>query len=75
MNLEGMVQTAVGFIPEKDLEIKQTKEDAGQSWIIAQECVYVGSDEKFKEHVGKQVRRDVWVVIKYGLQMTGDQGA
>lgn len=71
----GTVQTIIGFIPENDLEIRDVKEDDGTSWILARECTYVGSDEQFKEHVGKIVRRDVWVVVKRGISMTGEQGA
>lgn len=61
------VTTTLGMIPETDLEYAVTEvENSGNMVVMAREWVYKGSDPQFAEHVGKQVRRDVWATIKCG---------
>jgi hypothetical protein len=58
------ISTALGNVPETDLHSRVLKENHENEWIIAHECLYLGSE--FPESYGKIVRRDVWVIVKEG---------
>lgn len=63
----GLVTTALGDIPERDLDIKVIPQaETADAWILARECRYTGRDPMHFQHRGEIVRRDVWVTIKRG---------
>lgn len=62
------VSTAIGELDEVDLEKVLTEDDTSETTtVVARDWYYRGSDLNLAEHVGKSVRRDVWVTIKQGL--------
>jgi hypothetical protein len=68
------VSTLLGVIDQSDLQLCPTVMDLPDQINVAIEWIYVGANPAFKEHVGKMVRRDVWVNIKLGLAAAGQQG-
>jgi hypothetical protein len=69
----GLVSTAVGDLPESDLDIQVIPQESNdQVWVLARECKYKGSNPALAKHLGEIVRRDVWATIKYGHAMTGE---
>lgn len=61
-------------VDQSDLIQNVTTQDLDDHIVVAREWIYAGCDVRFKEYVGKMVRRDVWVTIKHGLEMSGQQG-
>jgi len=68
------VTTLLGSIDQSDLVINVETTDLPDQIVVAREWVYAGSDLQHKEHVGKMVRRDVWITVKHGLSAAGEQG-
>jgi hypothetical protein len=67
------VTTTLGELPETDLGIKLVEQEGNaNTWVVARECCYKGSDSALAAHLGEIVRRDVWVTIKCGHAMTGE---
>lgn len=70
-----LVSTALGPLWETDLEVRVVPQYSDPSgWCVAVEGRYVGKDPALAAYVGKIVRRSVWVDIKHGQAMTGEQG-
>jgi hypothetical protein len=65
------VCTAIGDIPDEDLETQTLEQDCGDSIIMSRDWRYKGADPVFAEHVGQVVRRDCWVTMKYGITTAG----
>jgi len=69
------VTTTLGELPETDLVFEMIpQESKPDSWIMAREGRYVGTNQAFAEHVGKIIRRDVWVTMKSGLRAGATAG-
>ena len=66
-----LVATAIGDIPDTDLETKTTEQDCGDTIIMSRDWTYKGADPAFAEHVGQAVRRDCWVTMKCGITTAG----
>jgi hypothetical protein len=65
------VNTAIGEIPESDLEFKTLEQDCGDTIIMSRDWTYKGADPAFADHVGQVVRRDCWVTMKCGITTAG----
>ena len=69
------VTTTLGELPETDLEVAVIEQEASENtWVVAREAKYVGNDPALAAYLGTVVRRDVWVTVKCGHVMTGEQG-
>ena len=69
------VTTTLGELPEHELEITLIEQKSDPAvWTVARECKYVGTNPELSAHIGEIVRRDVWVTIKCGHSVTGQQG-
>jgi hypothetical protein len=72
---DGIVTTTLGELYEHELEITTVEQQSDpMMWTVARECRYVGTNPELSAHVGEIVRRDVWVTIKCGHSVTGQQG-
>jgi len=70
-----MITTSLGVISEADLRVKLLEQESSPGvWTVARECRYEGENPALAAHRGEIVRRDVWVTIKCGHSLTGEQG-
>ena len=65
------VCTAIGDIPDTDLETQTLEQDCGDTIIMSRDWKYKGADPALAEYVGQMVRRDCWVTMKYGITTAG----
>ena len=66
-----MVATAVGEIPDTDLETQTLEQDCGDTIIMSREWKYKGADPALADYIGQAVRRDCWVTMKCGITTAG----
>ena len=72
--MSDLVTTTLGELPESDLEIEMIEQEGdANTWVMARECRYKGSNSELAAHLGEIVRRDAWVTIKCGHAVAGEQ--
>ena len=74
--VDNVVWTSIGDVLESELKIELVPQSSPAGvWVVAREGRYCGSNPEMSAHVGEIVRRDVWVSLKCGQDLTAAQGS